>query len=247
MTPYYCEDGITIYHGDCRDVLPHLDLVHHMITDPPYSHETHGKTWRSKKMAEQGYQKVSAAHDGLGFDALDDETRRIVCWHANDLVLRWSLVFSDIEGVSTWIAAMRAANLEYVRTCMWDKIDGTPQLTGDRPAVGAEAIVMAHQVGRKRWNSGGKRGVYRHATNGGAKGAKPHPSTKPEPLLAELLADFTDAGELILDPFMGSGTTLVAALRLGRRAIGIETQEQYCEVAATRLQQRSLFTEAIPK
>lgn len=93
---------------------------------------------------------------------------------------------------------------------------------------------MGHPVGRKRWNGGGKRGVYRHATNG-ERGVKPHPSTKPEPLMSELLMDFTDVGELILDPFCGSGTTLAAAKKLGRKAIGIEREEKYCEVAARRL------------
>ena len=118
---------------------------------------------------------------------------------------------------------------------MWDKVDGTPQLTGDRPAVGAEAIVCGHRPGQKRWNSGGKRGVYRHATNGERLGAKPHPSTKPESLMVELLSDFTDEGELIVDPFAGSGSTLVAAKRIGRRVIGIEQNEQHCESAAKRL------------
>ena len=88
---------------------------------------------------------------------------------------------------------------------------------------------MAHRRGKKRWNSGGKRGVYRHATNG-ERGAKPHPSTKPESLMAELIADFTDSGELILDPFMGSGTTLVAA----------KLEEKYCEIAAKRFAQGAL-------
>ena len=191
-------------------------------------------------MAESGYQKVSAAHDGLGFDALDQETQDLFCAEAHRLVSRWTLAFSDIEGVYGWMLAFRHRVLDYVRTCVWDKVDGTPQLTGDRPAVGAEAIVMAHRKGRKRWNSGGKRGVYRHATNGSERGAKPHPSTKPEPLLVELISDFTDVGELILDPFMGSGTTLSAAKRIGRRAVGIEIQEKYCEIAAKRLAQGSL-------
>lgn len=234
MKPYYQDDAVTLFHGDCREILPTLAPVDHVITDSPYSIETHGKTWRSKLMAEQGYQRVSAAHDGLGFDAITDEQiAEFAVWCAENC-RRWMLAFSDIEGVDRWIRAIRAAGSEYVRTCIWDKVDGTPQLTGDRPAVGAEAIVCAHRKGRKQWNGGGKRGVYRHATNGG-RGPKPHPSTKPESLMIELLNDFTDEGELIVDPFAGSGSTLVAAKRIGRRAIGIETQERHCESAAKRL------------
>lgn len=217
MTPYYEQDGIVIYHGDCRDVLAIYEpqSVDHIITDPPYSEETHGKTWRSKKMAEQGYKRVSAAHEGLGFDAIE-ATRRLFCAEAHRLVRRWTIVFSDVEGVFVWMSALRGVTLDY------------------------EAMVMAHRKGRKRWNGGGKRGVYRHATNGWSKGPKPHPSTKPETLLSELIADFTDPGETILDPFMGSGTTLVAAKRLGRKAIGIELEEKYCEIAVNRLRQGAL-------
>jgi hypothetical protein len=239
VAEYYTDEAVQIFHADCRDVLPGLSGVQHVICDPPYSEETHGKTWRSKKMAESGYQRVSAAYDGLGFEAIsDDDVAEFTRWCAST-VERWVLCFSDIEGVWRWARMMREGGLDYVRTCVWDKVDGTPQLTGDRPAVGAEAIVMGHRPGRKRWNGGGKRGVYRHATNG-ERGVKPHPSTKPEALMCELVADFTDPGDLILDPFGGSGTTAVAAKRLGRRCILIEREEKYCEVAAKRLSQGAL-------
>jgi DNA modification methylase len=234
VAPYYEDSAVRLFHADCRDILPTLGPVDHVITDPPYSEETHGKTWRSKKMAEQGYQKVSAAYEGLGFAAITDEQVRDFLRWCEANCRRWTICFSDIEGVWRWASQMRDVGLEYVRTCVWDKVDGTPQLTGDRPAVGAEAIVMAHVKGKKRWNGGGKRGVYRHATNG-ERGVKPHPSTKPESLMAELILDFTDEGELVIDPFCGSGTTLVAAKRFGRRAIGIELDEAHCEATARRL------------
>ncbi len=236
MSLYYEDAAVRLFHGDCLEVMPTLEPVDHVITDPPYSAETHGKTWRSKMMVDQGYQKVSSAFDGLGFDAItESEITRFLGWCAPNC-RRWVIVFSDAEGVYRWMVSVRASGLDYVRACMWDKVDGTPQLTGDRPAVGAEAIVCSHPAGRKRWNSGGKRGVYRHATNGGAQGPKPHPSTKPVGLMTELLADFTDEGETILDPFAGSGTTGVAAKLNGRKCILIERDEKYCEVAAKRLQ-----------
>lgn len=235
MKSYYEDSAVQLFHGNCRDILPQLGTVDHVITDPPYSEETHGKTWRSKKMAAQGYQKVSAAYDdGLGFAAITDEQVREFLHWCSCYCLRWVLCFSDIEGVWRWALEMRQSGLEYVRTCVWDKVDGTPQLTGDRPAVGAEAIVMGHPKGQKRWNSGGKRGVYRHATNG-ERGIKPHPSTKPESLMAELVLDFTDPGDLIIDPFGGSGSTAVAAKKHGRRCILIELDERHCEAAARRL------------
>ena len=134
---------------------------------------------------------------------------------------------------------MEAAGLVYKRTCIWVKPDGMPQYTGDRPGMGYEAMVALHAKGRSRWNGGGKHGVWT-IPKGSGQGANPHPTQKPERLMEMLVADFTDAGELILDPFAGSGTTLVAAKRLGRRAIGIEQEEKYCEVIAKRLAQGAL-------
>lgn len=239
MTPYYEQDGITIYHGDCRKVLSSLEPVDHIITDPPYSEHTHAKQWIGAALTADGMKRVSTAHNELGFEYLSTDLQRFVCVEAHRLAKRWVLVFCDLEGVFQWRAELHAAVLDYVRACVWDKVDGAPQFTGDRPAAGAEAIVCAHRKGKKHWNAGGKRGVYRHAVNAD-RGAKPHPTTKPEPLMCELIADFTHVSETILDPFMGSGTTLVAAKRLGRKAIGIELEEKYCEIAAKRLAQGAL-------
>lgn len=123
---------------------------------------------------------------------------------------------------------------DYVRACIWDKVDGAPQFTGDRPAAGAEAIVCAHPKGKKAWNGGGRRSVFRHEVNG-ERGGKPHPSTKPLPLMLELVSLFTEPGEIVLDPFCGSGSTGVACLRLGRRFIGIELNPEWAEVSRERL------------
>jgi DNA modification methylase len=236
---YYQDDAVQIFHGDCLDVLPTLEKVDHCLTDPPYSEHTHAKQWIGAALTSDGKARVSTAHKGLGFDALTPETQAAFCQQAARIVARWTLAFCDVESIWPWREAVRAAGLDYVRALIWDKVDGAPQFTGDRPAAGAEAIVAAHQEGKKRWNGGGSRNVLRHAVNG-ERGAKPHPSTKPEPLMAELVSLFTDPGDLIIDPFMGSGTTLVAAKRLGRRAIGIEREEKYCEVAAKRLSQGAL-------
>jgi DNA modification methylase len=237
--PYYEDAVCRIYHGDCVAILPALDVVDHVITDPPYSEHTHAKQWIGAALTADGKARVSTAHKGLGFDALTADVQAFICSEARRLAGRWTLAFCDVESIGLWRAAVGAAGLDYVRALIWDKVDGAPQFTGDRPAAGAEAIVAAHRAGKKVWNGGGRRNVLRHAVNG-ERGAKPHPSTKPEPLMSELVSLFTDAGETILDPFMGSGTTLAAAKRLGRKAIGIEREEKYCEIAAKRLAQGAL-------
>jgi site-specific DNA-methyltransferase (adenine-specific) len=235
---YYRDASCVIYHGDCREILPGLEPVDSVITDPPYSEHTHAKQWIAHALSD-GDKRVATKHKGLGFDHISEEMMGFVAAQCQRLAKRWTLVFCDIESIAIWRAALLRAELDYVRACVWDKVDSAPQFTGDRPAAGAEAIVCAHQPGKKQWNGGGRRNVFRHAVNA-EKGAKPHPSTKPLPLMTELVSLFTDDSETVLDPFMGSGTTLRAAKDLGRRAIGIEVEEKWCEAAAKRLSQEVL-------
>ncbi|MCH9683741.1 MAG: site-specific DNA-methyltransferase [Deltaproteobacteria bacterium] len=126
--------------------------------------------------------------------------------------------------------------MEPVRTGLGER-HMAPQKSGDRPAVGAEAIVIAHALGptgkpiRKRWNGGGRAALYRVP-----RVAKPrHPCEKPLALMEALVRDFTEPGELVADPFCGSGSTLVAAVKCGRRAIGWERNEGWARLARRRL------------
>lgn len=241
MKPYY-EDtkaGIVIYHGDCREILPYVGAVDLMVTDPPYSEYVHSKQWIGAALTSNGAPRVPTAHASLGFAPLADDLRLFIAHYCAKFVRRWSLAFSDLESIHLWIEDFELSGLDYVRTCIWDKVDGAPQFTGDRPANGAEAIVCAHPMGVKRWNGGGSRNVLRFRANG-ESGPKPHPSTKPLELMKRLTVLFAFPQEVIIDPFMGSGSTLEAAKFLGCRAIGVELEERYCEIAATRLSQEVL-------
>lgn len=130
--------------------------------------------------------------------------------------------------------------LEYVRIPAWHKIGGAPQFTGDRPAVWGEAIVCCHPKGRKRWNGGGKQGLYSVPTaidrDRSSLDERMHTTQKPVALMEALIRDFTDPGETILDGFAGSGTTLLAATRLGRHSIGYEKDPTEHAKALRRLQ-----------
>ena len=247
MKPYYQDDAVTLYHGDCLDVLPALEAVDHVITDPPYSEHTH-----SNQRAGNSRAGISQTRD-LGFESLDESTRQESASHFARLVRRWVLVFSDVESCHLWCRELQACGLEYVRTAAWRKLNATPQFTGDRPAVGFETITIAHPPGKKRWNGGGRHGWWEFhddtaapvwevpiVINRSQSEPRLHTTQKPLALMSRMIQEFTDAGETILDAFAGSGTTLRAAKDLGRKAIGIEREERYCEVAAKRMAQEVL-------
>ncbi len=240
----------TLHHGSCLDPIAGLasladDSVDVTITDPPYSQHTHDKQWAAAaltdgkqrgKVSKKGraYDAVSSGFTGLNFAHITAEQAGEVAIQVARTTKRWSLVFTDLEGIALWSLALASAGLDYVRTCIWDKVDGAPQFTGDRPAAGAEAIVVSHRPGRKRWSGGGRRNVFRYEVNG-ARGDKPHPTTKPLPLMRDLVTLFSEPGELILDPFAGSGSTGVAARELDRRFLGWELSAEYHAIATRRL------------
>ena len=130
---------------------------------------------------------------------------------------------------------------------IWVKPDGMPQYNGQGPAMGYESIAAAWcGKGVSKWNGGGRHGVFIHCKNSGGK--HEHETQKPVPLMLQLVSLFTDDASTILDPFMGSGTTGVAAVKLGRKFIGIEIDEGYFETACRRIEaayaQPDFFVEA---
>lgn len=227
--------------GDCLEGMARLAdrSVDHVISDPPYSEWTHAKVRRGGSVhvpdATEGVKRpVISTSKVLGFAALSDETRNAAAVQFARLCRRWVLVFTDDQGIAEWRYSLEAAGLENVRVGAWVKPGACPQFTGDRPATGWEAIVIAHRPGKKRWNGGGKHGVWTFPIVSGGSD-RLHTTQKPEALMEALVRDFTDPGDLILDPFAGSGTTGVAALRNGRRFIGWERDPKYHAIATKRL------------
>lgn len=245
--PYYANDRVTLYYGECEDVLPLLGPVDHVITDPPYSQHVHGAA-RSKRMQSANdrggrYGADTRRTVDLGFTHLSPELRALCAEQFARLARRWVLVFSDAESGHLWRDDLTRHGLDYVRTGAWVKIGATPQFSGDRPASGFEPITISHPPGRKRWNGGGKHAVWPVpiVLDRGRNGARLHSTQKPEALMLALVDQFTDSDETVLDAFAGSGTTLVAAARLGRYAVGIERDEKHCETTAKRLTQGALI------
>lgn len=256
VRPYYEDVAVKLFLGDCRDVLPQLLAVDHVVTDPPYARDVYLRLGQPNTKKGSGTPRRLGVQLGrpnpdrsgnmprlerlaAGDIGHIDEMLDAVAGEIGRLTQRWAIVYSDAETTHRWKAALEVAGLRYVRTGAWVKPDAMPQMSGDRPSVGFEPCTICHAQGPMRWNGGGKQAVWTHYI---AKGnARPdHPCPKPEGLMLEQIQQFTDLGELILDPFAGSGTTLFAAKRVGRRAIGIEIDERYAEVAAQRLQQGAL-------
>ena len=221
----------TLILGDCLEVMPTLGRFDHIISDTPYEQSLH-----DSKNSMRGRVRTDAGPDlhGLDFAGID-HIRADVVARAEELCDGWFLAFCTVEGVFKWAEAINASRLKYKRACIWIKPDSTPQLNGQGPAQGAECFVSAWGgKGHAKWNAGGKRGVYRHNVNAPDRQGE-HPTEKPWRLFSELLLDFTMPGQAILDPFMGSGTTLVACQRTGRAGTGIEISPKYFEIACRRV------------
>lgn len=237
---------VSVIRGSClaASALPSLpdQSIDVVITDPPYSEHVHSNARTNAKEAEGGVHVLDFAH-------LKAKTRTLAARQFARLARRWVLVFCAEEDAHLWRGSLEDAGLEYVRTGRWCKENPMPQKTGDRPAQGDEAIVICHAPrvsGRMHWNGGGRTAVY-HAALANVDGKRLHKAQKPLGLMEALVRDFSDHGELVLDPFAGSGSTGVAALKYGRRFLGYERDAKHCRVARERLrlvrEQLGLFPE----
>ena len=229
-----------VIHGDNSSILPLIPdkSVAHVITDPPYTEHTHVKSRIGSSLSDlDGVAAASRVVD-FGFAHITEAERTAVAQQVARLAYRWLLFFTDCEGLADWRRAILDAGLQHIRSGTWVKLHSTPQFTGDRPGTGVEMIEIAHPKGRKKWNGGGKPALWTHAIaidRSKTGEQRIHTTQKPVSLMLELVEQFTDPGDIVLDPFCGSGTTGVACLRLGRRFIGIEKDAKYATVAQERL------------
>ena len=219
--------------GSCLDLSTGLaslpdkaaDVV---ISDPPYEAEAH----TSQRLVARARGRLEI--EPLTFPPITEEERTAASVQMARLARRWILVFCQVEAAMKWRAALEGAGAVYKRTCLWVKPDGKPKYSGDRPGIGYESIVACHVPGRSTWNGGGSHGVF--TVNKGGDPRTGHQTQKPVALMELLVRLFSDRGELVLDPFSGSGTTGVAAIRNGRRFLGWELNPEYVQIARRRLE-----------
>lgn len=249
-----CGLGWELHNGDsfAADGISALadKSVDHTICDPPYSeHVEHGQAVSGRRTGQAvirreaigvGYMTGGKRNDGrsrsMGVGDMGVGDIATLCAHAVRVTRRWLVFFCAWEQGKDYELGIVAAGGRYVRTCAWEKPDATPQLSGDRPATWGECMIVGHAPakGKMHWNAGGKRGLYKHGVCRGAERSE-HPTQKPLALMREILEDFTDHGDLILDPFSGSGSTGVAARMLGRQFLGWERDSKFFDIAVRRL------------
>ncbi len=216
-TPYYRDDAVTIYHADCRDVLPLLGKFNLLLTDPPY-----GIGEVTGTVAKQRAHK----HEYLSFDDTPEnviksvippiETSLLMCQRA--IITPGPKVFRHYPQ-STAFGGLYSPATTSLNT--WGRAHIQPILFyGRPPRIGVEI---------------GDTGIV--VTSPDCDGADGHPCPKPLGVWKRLLCLGTNEGDTVLDPFAGSGTTGRAAKDLGRKAVLIEVEEAYCEIAARRMAQ----------
>lgn len=228
--PYYQDDQVTLYHGDCLEVMASMPgcSVDCVITDPPYTERTHGaaKTNRGKGHGTKA----------IDFAAFTDSSLRAALVECGRLTRRWVVASLDYAHAFGFDADP-PDGLRSLRIGVWVKPNPMPQISADRPGQGWEAISFMHRSDAKpAWNGGGKAGVWSYPVQQNMG----HPTVKPLSMVQDWVRLFTDAEDLILDPFAGSGTTLIAAANERRKAIGVELEERYCELIAKRLSNQTM-------
>ena len=257
--PYYSHAGITIYHGDCRDILPGLEPVDLVVTSPPYGEQ-------------RDYEGSFAGWD----DVVPVALLSVQSHESTQFLINLGLYSRSGRVVRYWdvlIDKMEDSGADLCGWYVWDKMEGQQGSWGGvlRPShewvfhfrYGKEDVVRSVKTLVRKINGPGLRkkdGSAPESQSQNGELVQPlripdsvfkcrrdksaslgHPARYPEPFASSMIKCFSGT---ILDPFMGSGTTLVAAKQLNRRAIGIELEEKYCEIAAKRLSQEVFDFEA---
>lgn len=243
IEPYYADEHVTLYHGDSREIIPALGRVDAIITDPPYSS---GGMYRADRAASTTAKYQLAHETNRSYAAFSGDNRDqrsfekwVDSWASSCLRLvpdgGGIGIFIDWRNVASVVDAMQMAGWVYRGLTPWHKgTDLRPNKGWFRRNIefivwgSAGPLPTGPGVDGECWD-----GMFVARVN---DGDKQHQTGKPVALMAQMLS-VRPEWQTYLDPFAGSGSTLVAAKLVGRKAIGIEIEEHYCEVAARRLDQ----------
>jgi DNA modification methylase len=245
-TPYYQDNACTIYCGDAKEILPQIEAADLILTDPPYGHNNNNGDLIHRWEAALGLDIIATEENSRPIANDGAEANDLVQWFFAESArilrpgscccccggggpdpqfARWSLWLDD--------------HLEFKQMVVWDK---GPMGMGWHYRRSYEVVLVAQKAGAacKWYDTTSKiENIIRNIPKI-IPLAKDHPTPKPQALMQHFIQLHSERGDLVLDPFMGAGTTLAAAKLLGRRAIGIELNVSYCEMAKRRLLQEVL-------
>ncbi len=251
MKPFYDRHGITIYHGDARKIAPGLGLIDFIFTDPPFGHNNGNgdliaasqkwrgkcktKVWRTIKNDGPEANDLAQWLFAYAADSLHSSCCCCCCGGGgpDPQFARWSLWMDE--------------RMEFKQMVVWDK--GKIGL-GWHYRRSYETVLVAQKgKGKTRWFDRTNRveNIIRPGDYGIKKiipQAHDHPTPKPVALAAHFIKLHTRKGDLVLDPFLGGGSSAVAAKQLGRRFIGIELEKRWCQLAVARLEATPVVKQA---
>ena len=219
---------VQLFLGDCLDILPLLDRVDAVVTDPPYG-IGYASSWKTRMDKQPRKNGASFGVDEISTDWIAVVYRLLRKDAYVYCFTRWDVL-------PEWKAAFVSAGFRVAQRLIWDKCHWK---MGDLSQYGSqtEDILLLTKGKPAIFNGGnGRRGnIFRYSSGYLPEGQVDHPTQKPVALLSEFIRDCTQPGDLVLDPFMGSGTTGVACVRTGRRFIGIEIDPGYFAIAQKRI------------
>ena len=226
MKPYYQDEWVTIYHGDCREILPELPKVDLVLTDPPYNlGKKYGTKTNDSRDPEEYWRWFDEVFTGV----------------VGLLDVGYLYISHSDRGVYSAKPVLERLGLEYIQTLIWWGRNGySMQLHRRSWSYRHEPILFLAKGVPGPLNCGEAGQWYTSVIEASRpqsnfKEGRYHPTQKPVKLYEILIA--RTPGKVVFDPFLGSGTTVIAAKKLNRHCIGIEIEEKYCEIAAKRCSQ----------
>lgn len=254
--PYYQDDAVTIYNADCREILPlfpdkSFDLV---LTDPPYNvSKLNDRRDRSKLSSPILRRDSPIVYDFGAWDNMErldyivftKEWLKSCCEKLKDNGTIASFFSKEDVSLLNWEAQNYGVRTRTI--FVWHKTNPTPTFRKVNYLSACEFVWLGS---KGSWTINYKKQSEMHnffeTGNASGYGETEHPTEKPQLLIRQFIDIHSNYGDSILDPFLGSGTTAVAAKILGRKCVGIEISEKYCEIAAKRCSQSVMQLE-VPK
>jgi DNA modification methylase len=240
MKTYYQDDWVTIYHGDCREILPQLPMVDLVLTSPPYNFDAGSGIGHKYDFKSKGYK--------------DNYTQEEYYQQQSDIVelllAKTALAFYNIQmvaGNKEALLRLMGDFCDFIKEIIiWDKCFAEPAIN-DGVLNSQFEFILVFSTDNKRkfqrcfFERGTQSNVFAINKNVRYYGDKytnvKHFAMMPEKLASKILGLFSTSGDVALDPFLGMGTTAFCAKKLNRKCIGIEIEEKYCEMAAKRCSQ----------